>query len=120
MKKLTLPLVLVLGTRASRRFERALPATALASYPGSGNTATRLLIDAGCPPTGGAADEMGRVAIHRAAARGAAKCCEALLRAGAAVDARHIVGARNPVVKCSVVRVARVGMRLEVDMQVHQ
>ena len=46
IRTITLPLVLVLGTRASRRFERALPATALASYPGSGNTWARALLEA--------------------------------------------------------------------------
>ena len=39
-------LVLLSLARASRRFEQALPATALASYPGSGNTWARALLEA--------------------------------------------------------------------------
>ena len=39
-------LLLLSLARAIRRFEQALPATALASYPGSGNTWARALLEA--------------------------------------------------------------------------
>lgn len=87
-KGATLVAQVLVGHKAAMQLPAEGMVTPLQAACGAGALAcARLLIDAGCPPTGGAADEMGRVAIHRAAARGAAKCCEALLRAGAAVDA---------------------------------
>lgn len=86
-KGATLVAQVLVGHKAAMQLPAEGMVTPLQAACGTGALAcARLLIDAGCPATGGAPDDLGRVALHRAAGAGAAKCCEALLRAGADIN----------------------------------